>query len=69
MVARHCLQNGNRLKLTLRTDERFDWSRDGKPGIDLLFDDNSCDEMQNALKQAATLTEKRKMVNRPHTGW
>ncbi len=51
-------QNGNRLKLTLRTDELPDWSRDGKLGIDLLFDDNSYDEMQNALKQAATLTEK-----------
>jgi ATP-dependent RNA/DNA helicase IGHMBP2 len=51
-------QGGNRLKITLRTDELPDWSRDGKLGIDLLFDDNSYDEMQNALKLAANLGEK-----------
>lgn len=51
-------QNGNRLKISLRTDELPDWSRDGKLGIDLLFDDNSYDEMQNALKTAAALDEK-----------
>lgn len=51
-------QSGNRLKLTLRTDELPDWADDGKLGIDLLFDDNSYDEMQNALKQAAALSEK-----------
>ena len=53
-------QNGNRLKITLRTDELPDWCRDGKLGIDLLFDNNSYDEMQNALKQAAVLVEKDK---------
>lgn len=51
-------QSGNRLKITLRTDELPDWSRDGKLGIDLLFDDNSYDEMQNALKYASTVDEK-----------
>lgn len=51
-------QGGNRLKITLRTDELPDWSRDGKLGIDLLFDDNSYDEMQNALKLVQTLSEK-----------
>lgn len=51
-------QNGNRLKITLRTDELPEWTRDGKLGIDLLFDDNSYEEMQSALKQAATLQEK-----------
>ncbi|HJT74398.1 MAG TPA: AAA domain-containing protein [Chitinophaga sp.] len=51
-------QSGNRLKITLRTDELPEWSRDGKLGIDLLFDDNSYDEMQNALKQAISLSEK-----------
>jgi len=51
-------QGGNRLKLTLRTDELPDWTRQGKLGIDLLFDDNSYDEMQNALKQASALSEK-----------
>jgi ATP-dependent RNA/DNA helicase IGHMBP2 len=51
-------QSGNRLKLTLRTDELPEWSRAGKLGIDLLFDDNSYDEMQSALTRADTLTEK-----------
>lgn len=50
-------QGGNRLKITLRTDELPHWSRDGKLGIDLLFDDNSYDEMQTALKQASALCE------------
>jgi len=47
-------QGGNRLKITLRTDELPDWSRDGKLGIDLLFDNHSYDEMQAAIKTAAT---------------
>lgn len=51
-------QSGNRLKLTLRTDELPEWSRAGKLGIDLLFDDNSYDEMQSALTRADTLAEK-----------
>jgi ATP-dependent RNA/DNA helicase IGHMBP2 len=45
-------QGGDRLKINLFTEELPDWSRDGKLGIELLFDDNSYDEMQNALKQA-----------------
>ncbi|MBX3254190.1 MAG: AAA family ATPase [Chitinophagaceae bacterium] len=53
-------QGGNRLKITLRTDELPGWSRDGKLGIDLLFDDNSYDEMQNALKRAASMVENEK---------
>jgi ATP-dependent RNA/DNA helicase IGHMBP2 len=51
-------QGGNRLKITLRTDELPEWASDGKLGIDVLFDDNSYDEMQNALKQADALQEK-----------
>lgn len=51
-------QSGNRLKITLRTDELPDWSRDGKLGVEALFDDNSYDEMEAALKQANTLSEK-----------
>jgi len=51
-------QSGNKLKITLRTDELPDWSRDGKLGIDVLFDNNSYDEMQNALKTAAAPFEK-----------
>lgn len=57
-------QNQNRLKITLKTDELPEWSRDGKLGIDLLFDDNSYDEMFNALKLAMVLGEKNdKLVN------
>ncbi|HEX9511644.1 MAG TPA: AAA domain-containing protein [Puia sp.] len=52
-------QSGNRLKLTLHTDELPDWADDGKLGLDLLFDDNSYDEMRNALKQASALYDKR----------
>lgn len=55
-------QSGNRLKITLRTDELPDWSRDGKLGIDLLFDDNSYDEMQHALKQAMALSEENQLI-------
>lgn len=53
-------QGGNRLKLTLNTEELPDWSRNGKLGIDLLFDDNSYDEMQKALKLAAKLIDDNK---------
>jgi len=53
-------QGGNRLKITLRTEELPEWASDGKLGIDLLFDDNSYDEMQHALKLADTLSEKDK---------
>lgn len=52
-------QSGNRLKITLRTDELPDWSRDGKLGLDLLFDNNSYEEMQQALKLASSLSEKK----------
>jgi ATP-dependent RNA/DNA helicase IGHMBP2 len=52
-------QAGNRLKLTLRTDELPEWTRDGKLGIDLLFDDNSYSEMFGALRQASALAGKR----------
>ena len=51
---------GNSLKITLQTDELPEWSRDGKLGIDLLFDDNSYDEMAAALKSAAVIFEKGK---------
>jgi ATP-dependent RNA/DNA helicase IGHMBP2 len=51
-------QGGNRLKLTLRTDELPDWTRNGKLGVDLLFDDNSYTEMFAALRQAAALAGK-----------
>lgn len=50
-------QSGNRMKISFRVDELPDWTRDGKLGVDLLFDNNSYDEMQHALKQAANLAE------------
>jgi len=50
-------QSGSRMKISLRVDELPDWTRNGKLGVDLLFDNNSYDEMQNALKQATNLAE------------
>jgi ATP-dependent RNA/DNA helicase IGHMBP2 len=43
---------GDRMKVTLLTEELPDWASDGKLGIDLLFDAYSYDEMRDALKQA-----------------
>lgn len=51
--------SGNRLKLSLRTDELPDWSRRGKLGIDAVFDENSYYEMEAALKLAPQLAEKK----------
>lgn len=47
--------SGNRLKLALREDELPEWTHNGKLGIDLLFDENSYEEMQKALKHAEAL--------------
>jgi primosomal protein N' len=47
----------NRLKISLRVDELPDWSRNGKLGVDAVFDQNSYDEMEFALK-LASLREK-----------
>ncbi|WP_316829502.1 AAA domain-containing protein [Pedobacter aquatilis] len=49
--------NRDKMKISLRLDELPDWTRDGKLGVDLLFDNNSYDEMQQALKQAMLLSE------------
>lgn len=51
-------QSANKMKVSLRVDELPDWAKDGKLGIDLLFDNNSYDEMSAALKQAAYTDEK-----------
>ncbi|MFL5730067.1 MAG: IGHMBP2 family helicase, partial [Cytophagaceae bacterium] len=48
----------NSIKLSLFVDELPDWTETGKLGLDLLFDENSYDEMQNACKLAASLAEK-----------
>ena len=55
-------QNGNKLKITIKDDELPEWSRDGKLGVDLLFDDNSYDEMNDALKTASELSEKSVLI-------
>jgi superfamily I DNA and/or RNA helicase len=51
-------QGGNRLKLNLRTDELPEWSRDGKLGLEVLFDNNSYEEMFSALKKAENAENK-----------
>ncbi len=51
--------SGNRLKISLRTEELPEWSRNGKLGIDAVFDKNSYEEMENALKLAPALVEKK----------
>uniref|UniRef100_F4C1J9 AAA ATPase n=1 Tax=Sphingobacterium sp. (strain 21) TaxID=743722 RepID=F4C1J9_SPHS2 len=43
----------NRMKVMLRLDELPDWIHDGKLGIDLLFDEYSYKQMQNALLEAS----------------
>jgi ATP-dependent RNA/DNA helicase IGHMBP2 len=48
---------GNRLKINLFTEELPDWCSEGKLGIDLLFDNNSYDEMFKALNQATKLLD------------
>jgi superfamily I DNA and/or RNA helicase len=62
-------QSGNRLKLALRTDELPEWADKGKLGIDLLFDDNSYEEMLQALKLADKISgEKEGALIRVLTG-
>jgi superfamily I DNA and/or RNA helicase len=51
--------SGNRLKISLRVDELPDWSRNGKLGIDAVFDENSYAEMEAALKLAPAVAEKK----------
>lgn len=43
------------MKIALRVDELPDWTRNGKLGVDLLFDENSYKEMHDALKTAKDL--------------
>ncbi|MDR3695715.1 AAA domain-containing protein [Mucilaginibacter sp.] len=49
--------SGDRIKINIFSEELPDWCRDGKLGIELLFDNNNYDEMFGALKQAAKLCE------------
>lgn len=43
------------MKIALRVDELPDWTRRGKLGVDLLFDENSYKEMHDALRKAKDL--------------
>jgi len=49
--------SGDRLKINIFIEELPDWCRDGKLGIELLFDKNNYDDMFAAIKQAAKLSE------------
>ena len=51
--------SGNRLKLSLRVDELPEWTRNGKLGVDIVFDENSYTEMENALRMAEVSTERK----------
>ncbi len=51
--------SGNRLKLSLRVDELPDWTRNGKLGVDIVFDENSYTEMENALRMADVISERK----------
>jgi ATP-dependent RNA/DNA helicase IGHMBP2 len=44
--------NRDTMKIALRVDELPDWTRRGKLGVDLLFDENSYKEMHEALRKA-----------------
>ncbi len=49
--------SANRIRLSLRVDELPDWTRNGKLGIDAVFDENSYSEMEQALKVANALID------------
>lgn len=51
--------SGNRLKISLRVDDLPDWTRNGKLGVDAVFDENSYTEMEAALKLAPLVAEKK----------
>ncbi|MGO1243441.1 MAG: AAA domain-containing protein [Sphingobacterium sp.] len=46
---------GNTMRISFRVDELPDWSRRGKLGVDLLFDENAYREMHDALRKAKEL--------------
>ena len=63
-------QYNNQLKINIYTDELPDWSKNGKLGVELLFDDNTYDDMFVALKTAEFLykTEKEGNIVKVLTG-
>ncbi len=52
----------NRLKIKLKIDELPDWSKDGKLGIDVLFDENPYKEMREALKKASIEAQNNELI-------
>ncbi|RPD49176.1 AAA domain-containing protein [Paracnuella aquatica] len=49
--------SGNRLKISLRIEDLPDWTRNGKLGIDAVFDEASYQEMEAALKSASAIID------------
>lgn len=49
--------SGNRMKIALKVDELPDWMNKGKIGVQLLFDNNSYDEMTKTLKMAEKIDD------------
>jgi ATP-dependent RNA/DNA helicase IGHMBP2 len=47
----------NKMKIHLRTDDTPEWTRNGKLGVDALFDENSYEEMEKALAIGAKLED------------
>lgn len=47
--------NRESMRIAFRVEELPEWTRRGKLGVDLLFDENSYKEMQHALKAANSL--------------
>jgi ATP-dependent RNA/DNA helicase IGHMBP2 len=58
--------NGSRLKISIKEDELPDWTREGKLGIELLFDDKSYDEMFSAIKAAEKILTNEKNTDQKH---
>ena len=52
-------QSGDRLRLNLRIEELPDWARDGKLGVDVLFDEYGYQEMEAALRAAEAIQERK----------
>lgn len=60
--------SANKLKLSLRVEDLPEWTRDGKLGVDAVFDDNSYAEMEAALKSATIATGETAALVRILTG-
>lgn len=56
-------QYNNQLKINIYTDELPEWCKNGKLGIELLFDDNTYNDMFATLKTADTLYKDSKEGN------